>query len=115
VVLALIGIYGVLAYAVAQRTPELGIRVALGAKPRSIIALVLRQAALLIALGIGLGIGGSLALTRFIQSLLFEVQSTDWRTYAGAILLLAMAAAIASLIPALRGARVDPMVALREE
>jgi putative ABC transport system permease protein len=115
VALALIGIYGVLAYSVAQRTQELGIRIALGANPRSVIALVLRQAGVLIAAGIALGALGSLALTRYVQSLLFQVQTTDWRTYAGAIALLALAGAMASLVPALRGARVDPMVALREE
>jgi putative ABC transport system permease protein len=115
VALALIGIYGVLAYSVAQRTQELGIRIALGANPRSVIALVLRQAGVLIAAGIVLGIGGSLALTRYVQSLLFQMQTTDWRTYAGAIALLALAGAMASLVPAVRGARVDPMVALREE
>jgi putative ABC transport system permease protein len=115
VALALIGIYGVLAYAVAQRTQELGIRIALGANPRSVIALVLRQAGVLIAAGIVLGVLGSLALTRYVQSLLFQVQTTDWRTYAGAIALLALAGAMASLVPAVRGARVDPMAALREE
>ena len=115
VALALIGIYGVLAYSVAQRTQELGIRIALGANPRSVIALVLRQAGVLIAAGIALGALGSLALTRYVQSLLFQVRTTDWRTYAGAIALLALAGATASLVPALRGARVDPMVALREE
>jgi hypothetical protein len=62
-----------------------------------------------------LGIGGSMALTRYVQSLLFQVQTTDWRTYACAIGLLAVAGAMASLVPAVRGARVDPMVALREE
>jgi len=115
VALALIGIYGVLAYSVAQRTQELGIRIALGANPRSVIALVLRQAGVLIAAGIALGILGSLALTRYVQSLLFQVQTTDWRTYAAAIALLAVAGAMASLVPAVRGASVDPMVALREE
>jgi putative ABC transport system permease protein len=115
VALALIGIYGVLAYSVAQRTQELGIRIALGANPRSVIALVLRQAGVLIAAGIAMGVLGSLALTRYVQSLLFQVQTTDWHTYAAAIGLLALAGAMASLVPAVRGARVDPMVALREE
>jgi putative ABC transport system permease protein len=115
VALALIGIYGVLAYAVAQRKQELGIRVALGANPRSVIGLVLKQAGVLIAAGIALGIGGSLALTRYVQSMLFQVQTTDWRTYVGAIALLALAGGMASLVPAIRGARVDPMAALREE
>jgi putative ABC transport system permease protein len=115
VALALIGIYGVLAYSVAQRTQELGIRIALGGNPRSVVALVLRQAGVLIAAGIALGILGSLALTRHVQSLLFQVHSTDWRTYAAAIALLAAAGALASLVPAIRGASVDPMIALREE
>jgi len=115
VALALIGIYGVLAYSVAQRTQELGIRIALGANPRSVIALVLRQAGVLIAAGIALGVLGSLALTRYVQSLLFHVHTTDWRTYAAAIALLAAAGGLASLVPAIRGASVDPMIALREE
>jgi len=115
VALAIVGIYGVLTYSVGQRLSELGIRVALGAPPRAILGLVLRQAGALIAAGIALGIAGAYGLTRFLQDLLFEVKATDWHAYAGAVALLAMVAVIAALIPARRGARVDPVVALRQE
>jgi putative ABC transport system permease protein len=115
VVLALVGIYGVLAFSVAQRTSELGIRIALGANPLSVVALVLKQAGGLIAAGIFAGLGAAFALTRYLQSLLFGVQSTDWQTYAAAVLLLTAAAVAASMVPAVRGARVDPIVALRDE
>ena len=115
VALAIVGIYGVLTYSVSQRLSELGIRVALGAPPRAIVSLVLRQAGALIAAGSALGLVGAYGLTRFLQDLLFEVKATDWHAYAGAVALLAMVAVIAALIPARRGARVDPAVALRQE
>ena len=115
VALAIVGIYGVLASSVAQRLAELGIRVALGAPPRAILALVLRQAGMLIAAGIAIGIAGAYGLTRFLADLLFQVKTTDWRAYAGAVALLVVVAVIASLVPARRGARVDPAVALRQE
>jgi len=115
VALAIIGIYGVLAYAVSQRTSELGIRVALGAAPSAIVGLVLRQAGVLIAAGIAIGIVGAYGLTRFLENLLFEVKATDWHAYAGAVGLLSAVAVIAASIPAGRGARVDPVVALRQE
>jgi len=115
VALAIVGIYGVLTYSVNQRLSELGIRVALGAPPRAIVGLVLRQAGALIAAGIALGLAGAYGLTRFLQDLLFEVKSTDWHAYAGAVVLLAVVAVIAALIPARRGARVDPAIALRQE
>ena len=115
VALAIIGIYGVLTYSVAQRTPEFGIRVALGAAPSVILGLVLRQAGLLITTGILLGLAGSFVLTSFLQDLLFQVKTTDWRAYAAAVALLTAVALIAALIPARRGARVDPMTALRRE
>jgi len=115
VTLAIIGIYGVLAYSVSQRISELGIRVALGAPPRAIVRLVLRQAGTLIAAGMVLGIVGAYGLTRYLQGLLFEVKPTDWRAYTGAVTLLSLVAVVAALIPAGRGARVDPVVALRQE
>jgi len=115
VALAIVGIYGVLAYSVSQRIAELGIRVALGAPPRAILALVLRQAGMLIAAGIAIGVAGAYGLTRFLQDLLFQVKTTDWRAYTGAVALLAAVAVIAALVPARRGARVDPVVALRQE
>jgi len=115
VALAIVGIYGVLTYSVGQRMSELGIRVALGAPPRAILGLVLRQAGALIAAGIALGVVGAYGLTRFLQGFLFQVKVTDWQAYAGAVALLSVVAVIAALIPARRGARVDPVVALRQE
>jgi putative ABC transport system permease protein len=113
--LAMIGIFGVLSYSVSQRTSELGIRIALGAQPASILGLVMKQAGWLIGAGVGLGLGGAYVLTRYLESLLFNVKPNDWRTYAAAVLLLAAVSAAASLIPARRGSRVDPIVALRYE
>ncbi len=115
VALAVIGIFGVLSYGVTQRMNELGIRVALGASPRRIMSLVLTQAGVLIATGVVLGLAGALALTRLVANLLFHVQAHDWATYAAAVAMLAAAGVAAAMIPALRGARVDPTVALRYE
>ena len=115
VALAVIGIFGVLSYGVTQRMNELGIRVALGASPRKIVSLVLKQAGVLIAGGVVLGLAGALALTRLVANLLFHVQAHDWATYATAVAMLAAAGVAAAMIPALRGARVDPTVALRYE
>ena len=115
VALAAIGIFGVLSYGVKQRMNELGIRIALGAPPRRIMSLVLRQAAVLIAGGVVLGLAGALALTRLVANLLFHVQANDWATYAAAVAMLAAAGVAAAMIPARRGSRVDPIVALRYE
>jgi putative ABC transport system permease protein len=113
--LASIGIFGVLSHAVSQRTPELGIRMALGAGRRDILALVFRQAAALISAGIAIGVAGALALSRYVQSLLFGVQPQDWGAYSIAISVFLLVALLASAIPARRATRVDPMVALRYE
>jgi putative ABC transport system permease protein len=113
--LTTIGVFGVLSYSVTQRTCELGIRVALGAQPSQIAGLILRQAAALIAAGTALGIVGALALTRYVQSLLFEVGSHDAMTHAAAVALLVATALLAAWIPARRGGRVDPVIALRNE
>jgi predicted lysophospholipase L1 biosynthesis ABC-type transport system permease subunit len=115
VALAVIGIFGVLSYGVSQRMNELGIRIALGASPGKIMGMVLQQAGGLIAGGVVLGLAGSLALTRLVANLLFHVRANDWATYAGAVALLAAAGVVAAAIPARRGARVDPIVALRYE
>ncbi len=115
VLLAMIGIFGVLSYSVSQRAPELGVRMALGASPRAILGLVLKQAGGLIGAGIVLGVGGALALTRYLESLLFGVRITDWQSYAAAAVLLAALAVAASLVPAARGAKTDPIAALRCE
>lgn len=113
--LAVIGIFGVLSYAVSQRTAELGIRMAIGAQPEQIVALVLRQAGYLVIAGILLGLVGAFGVTRYIKSLLFGVQVYDPITYVLAGVLLAAAGLIAAFIPARRGARIDPMRALRYE
>jgi len=113
--LAMIGIFGVLSYSVSQRTSELGLRMALGAAPRNILALVLKQAGALIAAGVLIGLAGAFGLTRYLQSLLWGVQRTDWKTYAAAVALLSLVAVAAAVIPARRGSKVDPIVALRYE
>ena len=115
VLLATIGIFGVLSYIVGRRTSELGIRVALGASPSRIIAMVLRQAGMWIGAGVALGIAGALGLSRYLEALLFNVKSDDPWTYAAAIALLGAIAVAAALIPAQRGSRVDPATALRVE
>jgi len=113
--LAVIGIYGVLSYSAAQRTGELGIRIALGAHPARIVGMVMRQAGRLIAGGLAIGLGGALLLTRYLQSMLFQTRNTDSLTYIACLAVLAAAALAASLAPAVRSARVDPIVALRHE
>jgi putative ABC transport system permease protein len=110
-----VGIYGVMAYAVTQRTHEFGIRMALGAHPREILSLVMRRGAQIIFAGVTVGIAGALALTRFLASLLFGIQPRDPFTFAVVAALLAVVALLASYIPARRATKVDPMVALRYE
>jgi putative ABC transport system permease protein len=113
--LAALGIYGVMAYAVTQRIPEIGVRVALGASARQVLGLVLREGMGLAALGAAVGLAASLALTRLLSSLLFGISATDPASFAGVLLLVATAAFLACFIPARRAMRVDPMVALRYE
>jgi putative ABC transport system permease protein len=113
--LAGIGIFGVIAYAVAQRTHEIGVRAALGASRGRLIGLVIRHAALLTILGLVLGLAGAVGSTRFMASLLFGVQPNDWVSMAGAALVLGAVALLAAWVPARRAARVDPLVALRVE
>jgi predicted permease len=115
VLLAVVGVYGVLGYLVARRTPELGIRRALGAPQREVVGLVARQALVLAAAGIALGLVGAVAATRLMRGLVWGVSVADPLTYAAVAIALAAAAALASWLPALRAARVDPMVALRAE
>jgi putative ABC transport system permease protein len=114
-VLAAIGIYGVLSGSVTERTREIGVRLALGAQRGNILALVVRQGMLLTLLGIGIGLAGAFAATRAIVTLLFGVSRLDPTTYLGVIALLAVVSAIACWIPARRATKVDPLVALRQE
>ncbi|MGA2017935.1 MAG: ABC transporter permease [Opitutaceae bacterium] len=114
-ILAAIGLYGVISYSVVQRTREIGIRTALGANPGDIRALVLRGAMTLTAIGLVLGIAGALGLARFLSSMLFDTGQYDPVTLIGVAALLALVALLACLIPARRAMRVDPIVALRYE
>jgi len=114
-VLAMVGIYGVMAYSLAQRTREIGIRMAMGARRSDVLKLVLRHSLLLIGLGLLAALSGSLSLTRFIESQLWGITPTDPATCVIVSLLLVLVALIATFIPARRASRVDPMVALRYE
>jgi putative ABC transport system permease protein len=114
-VLAAVGIYGVISYGVMQRTREFGVRMALGALASDVRGMVVRQAATLTLLGMGLGIVGALAATRLMRSLLFEVAPTDPVTYIGVAFILGVVALIASYLPARRATMVDPVIALRNE
>jgi ABC-type antimicrobial peptide transport system permease subunit len=113
--LACIGLYGLLSYEVARRTREIGIRAALGAQRRDVLRLVIKQGLLLVVFGAVAGIGASFAVTRFLQSLLFGVRATDFWTFAVVCGLLILVGMLACYIPARRATRVDPMVALRYE
>jgi ABC-type antimicrobial peptide transport system permease subunit len=111
--LASIGLYGVLTYSVSLRTREIGLRVALGARPGRILRDVMRHGVGLAAAGVVAGLAGALALTRWIEALLFEVSPADPATFAGAALLLLLVAASASLLPARRALRIEVQEALR--
>jgi len=114
-VLTIVGIYGVLAYSVAQRTREIGVRMALGAQGADVLSMLLRKALVLTLAGIFLGGASALALTRVLEKFLFEVKPADLSTYAAVAVILTLSALAACYVPARRGMRVDPMVALRYE
>jgi predicted permease len=114
-VLALVGVYGVTSYLVAQRTREIGLRLALGADPRSVVGMVVRQGMTVAAVALTLGVGAALALTRLMAGLLYGVSSTDLITFGAVVLLITAVTAIANWLPARRAARVDLSVALRQD
>jgi putative ABC transport system permease protein len=115
VTLAMIGVYGVVSYSVGQRTQEIGVRMAMGAAASTIARMVVREALLLAALAVAIGLAGALALTRLMEALLYETTPNDPLTLTAAAIAVLLVATIAALIPARRAMQVDPMVALRYE
>jgi len=113
--IAAIGIYGVLAYSMTQRTQEFGIRLALGAQPRKVLGLVLGHGVILVMIGVGFGVAGALAITRYLSSMLFGLTALDPLTFVAVAVLFTAVALIASYVPARRATKVDPLVALRYE
>jgi putative ABC transport system permease protein len=113
--LAMVGIYGVVAYSVSQRTAEIGVRIALGARQRDILAMVIRQALMVVAAGVGAGAAGAYCLSRYLATLLYEIRPSDPATYAVLAVLLTSVALLACYVPARRAMRIDPMKALRWE
>jgi putative ABC transport system permease protein len=113
-VLAVVGIYGVVSYSVAQRTQEIGVRVALGATRRDILRLVVRQATLLVLVGVAIGIGAALTMSSVVRTMLYQVSPRDPMTFAAIALILTTVGVLASVVPARRAVRIDPIVALRD-
>jgi putative ABC transport system permease protein len=112
-ILAAVGLYSVMAYAVAQRTQEIGIRMALGAPPQSVLGSVLWRGSLLTTAGLAAGIAASLAAARLLDGMLIDIGATDASTFLGTALFLLLVALVASYLPARRATRIDPMIALR--
>jgi putative ABC transport system permease protein len=113
--IAAIGIYGVVAYAMSRRTREFGIRLALGAKPRDVLGLVLRHGTLLVCVGVLIGLAGAAGMTRYLSGMLFGLTPVDLKTYSIVAAAFAGVALLASFVPARRATKVDPVVALRYE
>jgi len=114
-VLTVVGLYGVMSYSVAQRTNEIGIRLALGAQSRDVLLMIVKQGSFLIGLGLGIGLLGAYAATRLISTLLFGVTAKDPATFAVSAVLLGIVALLACYVPAWRATKVDPLRALRYE
>jgi ABC-type antimicrobial peptide transport system permease subunit len=113
--MATIGLYGVMAYNIARRRNEIGIRMAVGADPSRVLRMVLREVAILIAMGLAIGLSAAMGATRFVESFLFGVKANDPWTLSIAAGILALAAALAGFLPARSASRLDPIIALREE
>jgi putative ABC transport system permease protein len=113
--LSVVGLYAVVSYSVAERIHEIGVRLALGAQPSNLMRMVLGEGLRLVIAGLALGLAASLAVTRFLDTLLFGVEPRDATTFAGVVVLLSAAAMLGCLVPAFRAMRIDPMVALRAE
>ena len=114
-ILAVVGIYGVMAYEVAQRTQEIGIRMALGANRNGIVRLVFSQSLRMVLIGVIVGVGSALVLARLMTTMIYQVQPADPLTYVGVTALVCAVAALSALLPARRATRVDPIIALRYE
>jgi ABC-type antimicrobial peptide transport system permease subunit len=113
--LSVIGLYAVVSYSVTERIHEMGVRLALGAQPANLLAMVIGEGLRLVAIGIALGLAAALVITRFLEALLFGVEARDAATFVAVPVVLTLAALLGCVVPALRAMRIDPVVALRAE